>query len=94
MSASLRGLLARAIADAGLPVRELQSGAGHDAVSLAHLTDVAMLFVRCRGGVSHHPDEAVEEGDVAAAIDVTERFLRILAAEHEPAGALAERGGA
>ena len=94
MSASLRGLLARAIADAGLPVRELPSGAGHDAVSLAHLTDVAMLFVRCRGGVSHHPDEAVEEADVASAIDVTERFLRLLAGAHAPAGAVAGRSGA
>jgi allantoate deiminase len=35
-----------------------------------------MLFVRCRGGVSHHPDESVREDDVAVAIDVVERFLR------------------
>ena len=32
----------------------------------------AMLFVRCAGGVSHHPDEAVAEADVAVALDVLE----------------------
>ena len=35
----------------------LVSGAGHDAVIIAALTPVAMLFVRCRDGLSHHPDE-------------------------------------
>jgi allantoate deiminase len=57
----------------------LPSGAGHDAVTLAALTDAAMLFVRCAGGVSHHPDEAVTEADVAAAIDASREFVRLLA---------------
>ena len=55
------------------------SGAGHDAVMLAGVTPVAMLFVRCAGGVSHHPDEAVAEADVAVALDVAERVVRGLA---------------
>ena len=59
----------------------MPSGAGHDAVSLAQLTDVGMLFVRCKDGISHHPDESVREDDVAVAIDVTEVFLRLLADE-------------
>jgi allantoate deiminase len=54
----------------------LPSGAGHDAAMIAHVAPTAMLFVRCRGGVSHHPAEAVEEADVAIAIDALERFLR------------------
>ena len=41
----------------------------------------AMLFVRCAGGVSHHPDEAVSEADVAAALDV------LLAVRDETGGA-------
>jgi allantoate deiminase len=61
---------------AGLP--RLASGAGHDAAMMASVAPAAMLFVRCRGGVSHHPDESVEEADVAAAIDALERFLRAL----------------
>lgn len=45
-----------------LPV--LMSGAGHDAMAMSHLTKVGMLFVRCRGGVSHSPEEYVLDDDV------------------------------
>lgn len=41
----------------------LTSGAGHDTQYMARVTDVAMMFVRCRGGVSHHVDEHVSEED-------------------------------
>jgi allantoate deiminase len=58
----------------GLP--RLPSGAGHDAAMMASITPAAMLFVRCRGGISHNPAESVDEADVAVAIDVLERFLR------------------
>jgi allantoate deiminase len=76
MSPALRVRLADAVASTGVAVRELPSGAGHDAVSVAHVTpEVSMLFVRCRGGVSHHPDESVTEADVAVAIDVVTAFL-------------------
>lgn len=76
MSPRLREILRRCVTATGVRPLELPSGAGHDAVSIAHLTEVAMLFVRCRGGISHHPDESVREEDVAVAIDVVERFLR------------------
>lgn len=76
---TLCDLLARAVAAAGYPVHNLPSGAGHDAVALAALTGVAMLFVRCAGGISHNPAEAVAVDDVAAAIAVLERFLELLA---------------
>jgi len=68
-------LFEQTIEEAGCPVLALPSGAGHDAVMLSTLTDIAMLFVRCRGGVSHHPAESVKEEDVMAAITVLERFL-------------------
>ena len=71
MDERLTGLLGR-----DLP--RLVSGAGHDAGMMASIAPAAMLFVRCRGGVSHHPDESVEEADVAAALDALERFLRAL----------------
>ena len=54
----------------------LTSGAGHDAAMMAALTPVAMLFVRCAGGISHNPNESVTRADVAAAIEVTMRFLQ------------------
>ena len=53
----------------------LPSGAGHDAAMIATIAPATMLFVRCRGGISHNPAESVEEADVAAAIDALERFL-------------------
>jgi allantoate deiminase len=78
-SPELTDRLARAVAAAGHPVARLASGAGHDAAIMASMTPVAMLFVRCEGGVSHHPAEAVAAADVAAAIDVLGRFLDGLA---------------
>ena len=54
----------------------LPSGAGHDAAMMAHIAPAAMLFVRCAGGISHNPAEAVDEADVAVAIDALERLLR------------------
>ena len=68
--ATLARLIGESIAAAGLPVHELPSGAGHDAMAIADLCPVAMLFVRCTGGVSHHPDEAVIADDVTVALDV------------------------
>lgn len=46
----------------------LPSGAGHDAIALAQRWPVGMLFVRCRQGISHHPDESVLLEDVADAL--------------------------
>jgi allantoate deiminase len=54
----------------------LPSGAGHDAAMMASLAPATMLFVRCRGGISHNPAESVTEADVAAAIDALERLVR------------------
>lgn len=58
----------------------LVSGAGHDAVVLAEATDAAMLFVRCRDGLSHHPEESAAPADIADAIRVLTDFLADLLA--------------
>ena len=76
---NLMRLLSEAIADAGIRPLALPSGAGHDAISMAHIAPVAMLFVRCEGGISHNPAEAVDVTDVAVAIRVLEGFLRRVA---------------
>ncbi|CAN6207012.1 unnamed protein product [Urochloa humidicola] len=55
----------RAAMAAETPV--LMSGAGHDAMAMAKLTKMGMVFVRCRGGVSHSPEESVMDDDVWAA---------------------------
>jgi acetylornithine deacetylase/succinyl-diaminopimelate desuccinylase-like protein len=74
--------LEAAVDEAGLRVARLPSGAGHDAAVMSRLCDVAMLFVRCAGGISHNPAEAVTVEDVAVAIDVTSRLLDRLAGRH------------
>jgi allantoate deiminase len=72
----LRAQLSEAIAASGHPIRELPSGAGHDGMAMIAITDIAMLFVRCRGGVSHHPAEHVADEDVAEAAQVLLHFIR------------------
>jgi allantoate deiminase len=54
---------------------ELFSKAGHDAMAIASLTDIGMLFLRCADGISHHPGESVLAEDVAAAIDAFEHTV-------------------
>ena len=60
----------------------LVSGAGHDAVVMSALTPVAMLFVRCRDGLSHHPDEFAAPADLEIALHVVIDFLERLAKVH------------
>jgi allantoate deiminase len=62
--------LEQAMAQVGIEPLRLPSGAGHDAVAMAALCPVAMLFVRCKGGISHNPAESitVEDADTAARV--------------------------
>ena len=58
----------------------LWSRAGHDGMAVSAVTPIAMLFIRCKGGVSHHPDESVRKGDVTAALDAYEATVLAVAA--------------
>jgi allantoate deiminase len=71
----LKAQVAEAVAAEGFPVFELPSGAGHDGMAMIDISDVAMLFVRCRGGISHHPDEHVETDDADAGARVLLRLV-------------------
>jgi allantoate deiminase len=75
MNAELCDALAGAVGAAGCPVHRMTSGAGHDAMILAPWVPSTMLFLRSPGGISHHPDESVLTGDVAAALEVGRRFM-------------------
>ena len=69
--------LGAAIERAGLPRFDLLSGAGHDAMAMAAVTDVAMLFTRCgNGGISHNPLETMTADDADIAAEVLLDFLR------------------
>jgi allantoate deiminase len=81
MDERLTAFLAEAVEAAGLPVKRMPSGAGHDAMVMAPRVPTAMLFLRSPGGISHHPAEAVREEDVEAALHVGRKFLQRLAAE-------------
>lgn len=74
----LVALLSQAVEGLGHQVVQLPSGAGHDGVAMSKLTDFAMLFVRCEGGVSHNPAESVTAEDVGVAIDVLGKFLELV----------------
>lgn len=67
---------------AGPQVAAMPSGAGHDAAVMTQVCPSAMLFVRCRAGLSHHPDECVKTSDVAVALDVLTRTVLALARRH------------
>ena len=77
--AAFREKLARAVEAEGVPPFELGSGAGHDAMAFRGLWPLAMLFVRCRGGVSHNPAEYASPEDMGLAARVLVRFLESLA---------------
>ena len=76
---ALMDQLGAAIERAGLPRYDLASGAGHDAMAMAKITDVAMLFVRCgNGGISHNRLETMTADDAEMAAQVFLDFLRSL----------------
>jgi allantoate deiminase len=81
MDERLSSFLVDAIEAAGTPVKQMPSGAGHDAMVMASRVPTAMLFLRSPGGISHHPAEAVLEQDVEAALRVGSKFLERLAAD-------------
>jgi allantoate deiminase len=74
-SSELSKLMKKAAKRHQADVVELPSGAGHDAAVIANIAPVAMLFVRCRGGVSHHPDEFTSVEDIRIAFKVLVDFV-------------------
>lgn len=80
--AGLIALLERAVEASGSPVHRMTSGAGHDAMILAAIAPIAMLFVRSPGGISHHPAESVHAVDIEAALAAGLAFLDELERAH------------
>jgi allantoate deiminase len=74
----LQDTLADAIEAVGGEPHRLGSGAGHDGQAMVKLCPIGMLFVRCRGGISHNPLEYASPRDMglatAALIKFIERF--------------------
>ena len=75
--------LEAAVAHFGIKPHQISSGAGHDAMVLGELTRVGMLFVRCKGGISHAPEESISVQDVDTACRVLNSFVDALATAGE-----------
>jgi allantoate deiminase len=71
----LQAQIGAAIETEGIAVRKLPSGAGHDGMAMIRIADIGMLFVRCKGGISHNPAEAITEDDAGTAARVFLRFI-------------------
>lgn len=81
----LTELVGAAIAAEGFSVLAMPSGAGHDGMAVAAIAPIAMLFVRCRGGISHNPAEFASREDIEAGARVLLRAVRaFVAAQAEP----------
>ncbi|MBT1714398.1 allantoate amidohydrolase [Enterobacter dykesii] len=87
----LQNVLGEAVTSVQGRSLSLPSGAGHDAIAIAERWPVGMLFVRCKGGVSHHPAESVMAEDVALAIEAFSRAVIQLAESVTPAPAYIAR---
>jgi allantoate deiminase len=72
----LRLQLASALEAHGIAPFQLPSGAGHDAMAMAALCPVGMLFIRCKGGISHTPEESITAEDAEMGVEVLATFLR------------------
>jgi allantoate deiminase len=81
MGERLTSFLADSIETAGVPLKSMPSGAGHDAMVMAARVPTTMLFLRSPGGISHHPAETVLEEDVEVALKVSREFLLRLACD-------------
>jgi allantoate deiminase len=72
----LMGQIDTAIAAEGIPAFRLPSGAGHDGMAMIDLADIGMIFLRCAGGVSHNPAEAITVADAEIGARVLLRFIQ------------------
>lgn len=77
--AAMQASLAQVLSEVQGRSLSLPSGAGHDAIAMAERWPVGMLFVRCAGGISHNPAEAVAVEDVGLAVEAYARWIQALA---------------
>ena len=81
-SPSLQAALSEAVARHQIRPLHLPSGAGHDAMAMAALCPIGMLFVRCTDGISHNPAEFASQSDIDQAIRILLDAVEHLARNH------------
>lgn len=80
MDATVVAAIEAACLRLGVPYQRMPSGAGHDAMNMARIAPAGMIFIPCRGGVSHNPDEYAAPADIVRGMDVLTETLAALAA--------------
>jgi len=81
-SPRLTSLISRAMERIDIRPMTIGSGAGHDAMVMASVTEVGMIFVRCRGGISHSPEEFVTLEDIDTGLDLLHHVLLLINEEN------------
>jgi N-carbamoyl-L-amino-acid hydrolase len=79
MSDRVREVVHRAAEEAGIEAMDMPSGAAHDTMHVARVTDAALLFAPSRDGISHSPEEWTDWDDCATATSVLAGAVRDLA---------------
>lgn len=83
-SDSVMDLLRSSAKSITLPAHEMVSGAGHDAMVMSKITDVGMIFVRSKDGISHNPKEWSSPEDCALGVDLLmHAAIRLASGTHE-----------
>ena len=72
---------AAASEDANLPFQKMISRAYHDSLFISRVAPIAMLFIPCRDGVSHRPDEYCSPEQIAGGVEVLARTLASLSVD-------------
>jgi allantoate deiminase len=72
---ALQDQLAAAVESVGAKPMRLPAGAGHDGLMMAKLCPIGMIFVRCKGGISHSPAEYASAEDMGLAVAALVRFI-------------------
>ena len=81
MKAEFQQIMEAEAADAGISTVKMLSGAGHDAMIMGSICDVAMVFVPSKDGRSHVPEEWTDYEDLQKGIEVIYRSVKKLASE-------------
>lgn len=79
MDEEMAELIEKICRDKKVACQRLHSGAGHDAMNLAHVAPSGLILIPCKDGVSHNPEEAVAEADIMTGIEVLTEVLYQLA---------------
>ena len=78
LNPAIHDLLVKNSQKLGLKYRTMSSGAGHDAMVFAKMTDVGLIFVPSKAGLSHHPDEWTDYAQIKTGADLMFETVKVL----------------